>query len=311
MQHKRFNKMDTNIETISQIKYFGSSEVMFCSSSDFLSDSIYEDRDVKYRPSHFSYVDYTDQEDDSGQHKVRRYAMKMPFPAQLHDNLSRIEEDGLARVVSWQPHGRCFVIHQPKEFCSVVMPAYFKLNKFPSFLRQLNLYGFRRLTRRGPDRGGYYHERFLRNKKLLACRIPRLRIKGTRVRPCSDPFGEPDFYHMPYAVEVKDKLEIQEDLSNMKSVLKSYNFHYMQHIYSSSVSDARVRRASSTETEPLDDLYLRGWITANNQMVNFPDFIGLQPFELEKISNNVEDDFDYGELLIEIFDIRVNIETNH
>ena len=65
-----------------------------------------------------------------------------------------------------QPHGRCFVIHKPREFVDQVMPEYFRQSKLTSFQRQLNLYGFRRLTT-GADRGGYYHEMFLKHKLFL------------------------------------------------------------------------------------------------------------------------------------------------
>ena len=121
----------------------------------------------------------------------------VPFPVKLHEILDHIEEDGLADVISWQPHGRCFVVHKPEEFVEEVMPLYFKQKKFASFQRQLNLYGFQRLTR-GADKGGYYHELFLRGKEALAHKIHRMRIKGTGVRPRSDPENEPDFYSMPF-----------------------------------------------------------------------------------------------------------------
>ena len=46
------------------------------------------------------------------------------------------------------------------------MPSYFRQSKLTSFQRQLNLYGFSRITT-GQDRGGYYHELFLRHRLFL------------------------------------------------------------------------------------------------------------------------------------------------
>jgi hypothetical protein len=110
--------------------------------------------------------------------------------------LDRIEADGLGHVVSWQPHGRCFVVHKPKEFVNHVMPKYFKQTKMASFQRQLNLYGFNRLTS-GLDKGGYYHELFLRGKNSLSYDIQRMRVKGTGVRLPTNPDNEPNFYALP------------------------------------------------------------------------------------------------------------------
>jgi len=119
-----------------------------------------------------------------------------PFPVKLHEMLDQIESDGLADVVSWASHGRCFCVHKPKEFVHHVMPHYFKQTKMASFQRQLNLYGFSRLTG-GPDKGGYYHELFLRGKVSLAYKIHRMRVKGTGVRLPTNPDNEPNFYALP------------------------------------------------------------------------------------------------------------------
>ncbi len=74
-----------------------------------------------------------------------------------------------------QPHGRCFKVHKPKEFVAEVMTTYFHQSKLTSFQRQLNLYGFARVTR-GPDRGGYYHELFLRHKLFLCGKMVKYRL---------------------------------------------------------------------------------------------------------------------------------------
>ena len=118
------------------------------------------------------------------------------FPLKLYEMLTLVDRDGYSDVISWQPHGRCFVVHKPDEF-KAILPRYFKLSKVASFQRQLNLYGFMRLTR-GMDKGGYYHELFLEGRSWLAQKIQRVKVKGTGVRAKSNPEQEPDFWNMPW-----------------------------------------------------------------------------------------------------------------
>ena len=81
-----------------------------------------------------------------------------PFPTILHKLLSETDATGVSEIISWQPHGRSFLIHKPKEFVKDVVPQYFKHSKLSSFQRQLSLYGFVRLTNESADKGSYYHE---------------------------------------------------------------------------------------------------------------------------------------------------------
>ena len=122
-------------------------------------------------------------------------SIKISFPRKLHHILDQIERDGHAHVISWLPHGRAFAIHKPKDFIATIMPHYFQQTKITSFQRQLNLYGFQRLTR-GRDNGGYYHEHFLRGMAFLTKNIARTRVKGTRFKGASNPEAEPNFYGM-------------------------------------------------------------------------------------------------------------------
>jgi len=78
-----------------------------------------------------------------------------------------------------------------------MLPKFFKLSKIASFQRQLNLYGFVRLTA-GLDKSGYYHERFLRERPDLLWTIPRAKVKGTKVRAKSNPAAEPNFWDMDW-----------------------------------------------------------------------------------------------------------------
>ena len=114
------------------------------------------------------------------------------FPKTLHQMLRAAEHNGFQKIVSWQPHGYAFRVHDKKKFVKQIMPTYFRHSKFTSFQRQLNLYCFRRLTM-GIDNGAYYHELFRRDQPLLSKDMVRKRIKGKGPRAAADPESEPDF----------------------------------------------------------------------------------------------------------------------
>lgn len=48
-------------------------------------------------------------------------------------------------IASWSEEGDMFVVKDPEVFASRVIPQYFDHNKFSSFARQLNFYGFRKM----------------------------------------------------------------------------------------------------------------------------------------------------------------------
>ena len=119
------------------------------------------------------------------------------FPRLLHTMLSRSEEDGYSDIVSWQPHGKSFIIRDREKFVRKVMPIYFKQTRFTSFQRQLNLYGFLRVEKRGPDHKSYYHERFLRDDPRLVDAIGRTQSKGASSFADWKPKPAPDFSAPP------------------------------------------------------------------------------------------------------------------
>jgi len=118
------------------------------------------------------------------------------FPLKLYMILDEVERKCKGNVINWLPHGRAFHIRNNDLFARQILPEYFKNCKISSFYRQLNLYGFVRLTA-GFDTGAYYHEYFLRGKPFLTRNIIRTKVKGTKIRAASSPEDEPDFYSMP------------------------------------------------------------------------------------------------------------------
>ena len=125
----------------------------------------------------------------------------VPFPVKLYQMLVWTEQQDLQSVVGWQPHGRSFLVRQKQRFVRDIMPEFFQQSKMSSFQRQLNLYGFNRLTT-GPDQGCYYHPMFLRGRDFLCERMVRTKIKGKGRKPLPSPETEPDFYNMTYCPQL-------------------------------------------------------------------------------------------------------------
>jgi len=160
--------------------------------------------DHKKKLVQHNYHDYASQSDNQvsencnlkhkNSHKGR---VKVPFPFKLFDMLTHLELTGQnSDVVSWLPHGRSFLVHNTKEFESSVLPFFFQQKKYKSFQRQLNIYSFKRITD-GRDKGSYYHERFLRDKRFLLMEVQRTKVKGIGARCACNPTAEPDLYTMP------------------------------------------------------------------------------------------------------------------
>jgi HSF-type DNA-binding len=102
------------------------------------------------------------------------------FPMVLHSLLEQAVGQEYDSIISWQSHGRAFIVHDQEHFVSDIMPHFFRQSQFPSFLRQLALYGFQRISKRTvSDQGSYFHEMFLRGEPDLCQNIQRQRIKGS------------------------------------------------------------------------------------------------------------------------------------
>jgi len=97
------------------------------------------------------------------------------FPVKLFKllELADLQKPDLASIISWHSHGRCFRVHNPKKAEEFILHRFFNQNRYSSFRRQLDLWGFKRLTQNGADSGAYYHEMFLRSKPFLCRSIGR------------------------------------------------------------------------------------------------------------------------------------------
>ncbi|KAJ3003327.1 kinase-regulated stress-responsive transcription factor skn7 [Thoreauomyces humboldtii] len=94
---------------------------------------------------------------------------------------SLVDSDEHRKYIQWNEAGDVFIIMHCDEFAETVLPGYFKHGKFPSFVRQLNIYGFYRVSDarktplvRSKEACVFSHRYFKRTRKEL---LPLIRRK--------------------------------------------------------------------------------------------------------------------------------------
>ena len=106
-------------------------------------------------------------------HRINIMNISGTFPEILYCMIIQVEKEGLSEIISFAPHGRSFVVHNLERFEMELMPRFFiNMTRHASFQRQLNLYGFKRISE-GPDAGGYWHRKFLRGRHDLVLMLKR------------------------------------------------------------------------------------------------------------------------------------------
>ena len=104
----------------------------------------------------------------------RRADANTRFPVKLYKMLSQAQQGGYDHIVSWNPDGTSFRVHDKKMFVQQIMPIFFTQTQFRSFQKQLNLYAFERLTICSKSLiGSYQHPNFQRGNEELCKTITR------------------------------------------------------------------------------------------------------------------------------------------
>lgn len=97
-------------------------------------------------------------------------------PAFLRKLWKIVNDPCIDDLVSWSSDGESFVIKNPAEFCYNLLPIYYKHNNMSSFIRQLNMYGFHKISSENgcdKDEIRFFHPFFQQNESRLLQHIKR------------------------------------------------------------------------------------------------------------------------------------------
>jgi hypothetical protein len=158
--------------------------------------------------------------------------------------LAEMATVGDGSVVSWQPHGKAFRVHQPEVFARTVMPRYFKQQtKYKSFQRQLHMYGFHRIAT-GMDTGAYFHSMFIRHKKsmslLMSCEKIKGKNKKSRKVIAHHADSYPDFYNLETTVAKDLPNPARTTATNEKK--RGYSKHGPEKVFTTGSGDNHTHK---------------------------------------------------------------------
>ena len=188
---------------------------------------------------------------NNGKRKSRRPSTTS-FPTKLYKILA---EPKYQEYIAWLPHGRAWRVLKPKALEDDIIPKYFRSDRLASFMRQVNGWGFKRITE-GPDLNAYYHEMFLRGLPHV-CNKMRRPVRGES--GLSRDLGQhPDFYKismfapLPPVMKHDDLVEC-ESTANCSPALSKVDFERSPGVVSRDDSTNAINRLSSRDDVVDDD----------------------------------------------------------
>lgn len=120
-------------------------------------------------------------------------------PAFLSKLWMLVEDRTYDDLISWGMNGRSFHVHDQVRFAKEILPLYFKHNNIASFIRQLNMYGFRKVVnleqgslKTEKDDLQFQHNYFVRGQEklleMIKRKVPNVKLDAAKLSP--EDFGK-------------------------------------------------------------------------------------------------------------------------
>jgi hypothetical protein len=133
-------------------------------------------------------------------------------------------------LCSWAEDGLSFVVADPDDLAAKIIPQYFKHNKFLSFVRQLNFYGFRKIkldpikiSLEQIDMDGKYwhfkHDKFRRGRPDMLWEVR----KANQAAAALQGVTHPEFYAMKLEMSLlqQEVGALRDEMRNLVSVVEA------------------------------------------------------------------------------------------
>ena len=173
------------------------------------------------------------------------------FLSKLFDILS---DANYNKIISWDNSGNKIVIFDVVKLCNEILPKFYKHRKYSSFIRQLNLYGFRKSKGIVDNLEKYEHDKF--NKNITKEQIKQITnsarhnnmiknidtfINSTKCDETID--SVPDDKVINYLTKKIDEnskniLEIQKEMEKLKNEIKELNKELIE--YKSNLNSNKI-----------------------------------------------------------------------